>query len=111
MQWNLYPANASQLTGNFRPEDPITRIELVDFLRRTAERVRSKLGENPDLEPVGEPIEFSDVSGYDEVLTLQMSAFCQVASPLNEEGDLFAPSEPAHRDYTAAAIVRALNCE
>jgi hypothetical protein len=33
LQWNLYPANVSQLTGNFRPEDPITRVELVDFLR------------------------------------------------------------------------------
>ena len=111
IQWNLYPANVSQLTGNFRPEDPITRVELVDFLRRTAELVRSKLGENPDLEPVETPIEFTDVAGYDKVLTLQMSAFCKVASPLNEEGDQFAPTEAANRDYTAAAIVRALNCE
>ena len=110
LQWNLYPANVSQLTGNFRPEDPITRVELVDFLRRTGELLGSKLRGNPDLEQVEEPIEFSDVVGYDKVLTMQMSAFCRVAAPLNEEGDLFAPTEPAQRDYTAAAIVRALNC-
>ena len=111
IQWNLYPANASQLTGNFRPEDPITRVELVDFLRRTAELVGSRLRGNPELTEANEPIEFADVSGYDKVLTMQMSAYCNVASPLNEEGDSFAPSEPANRDYMAAAVVRALNCE
>ena len=110
LQWNLYPANASQLTGNFRPEDPITRVELVDFLRRTGEFIGSRLEGNPDLPQVEPAIEFSDVVGYDKVLTMQMSAFCRVASPLNEEGDEFAPTEPAHRDYTAAALVRALNC-
>jgi hypothetical protein len=61
LQWNLYPANASQLTGNFRPEDPITRIELVDFLRRTAELVGSRLRGNPELTEAEEPIEFSEV--------------------------------------------------
>ncbi len=111
LQWNLYPANVSQLTGNFRPEDPITRIELVDFIRRTAELVGSKVRGNPELTEAEQPIAFSDVSGYDQVLTTQMSAYCRVASPLNEEGDAFAPTEPATRDYTAAAIVRALNCE
>ncbi len=111
LQWNLYPANATQLTGNFRPADPITRVELVDFVRRTGEFLGSRLNGNPDLPQPLEPIEFTDVVGYDKVLTLQMSAFCQVASPLNEEGDEFAPTEQAHRDYTAAALVRALNCE
>ena len=111
IQWNLFPATTSQLTGNFRPEDPVTRVELVDFLRRTAELVGSKLRGNPELTEANEPIEFSDVTGYDRVLTMQMSAYCKVASPLNEEGDAFAPTESASRDYTAAAIVRALNCE
>ncbi len=111
IQWNLYPANVSQLTGNFRPEDPITRVELADFLRRTAELVGSRLRGNPELTETEEPIVFSDVSGYDKVLTMQMSAYCRAASPLNEESDAFAPTEPAHRDYTAAAIVRMLNCE
>ena len=111
IQWNLFPANTTVLTGNFRPEDPITRVELVDFLRRTAEMVGSRLRGNPELTEANEPIEFSDVSGYDQILTMQMSAYCRVASPLNEEGNAFAPTEPAHRDYTAAAIIRALNCE
>ena len=111
IQWNLFPANTSQLTGNFRPEDPVTRVELVDFLRRTGELLGSKLRGNPELTESNEPIEFSDVAGYDKVLTMQMSAYCNVASPLNEEGDAFGPTDPASRDYTAAAIVRALNCE
>ena len=42
---------------------------------------------------------------------MQMSAFCRVASPLNEQGDAFVPEEQANRDYTAAAIVRAVTCE
>ena len=111
LQWNLYPANVAQLTGNFRPEDPITRLELVEFLRRTGELVSLKLSGDPELTETVEPIAFSDVVGYDAVLTSQMSAFCRVASPLNEEGDAFAPQEQATRDYTAAAIVRAVTCE
>ncbi len=111
LQWNLYPANASQLTGNFRPEDPITRIELVDFIRRTAEAMRSKISQTAELQETEKPIVFSDVSGYDKVLTMQMSAYCRVASPRNERGNAFYPTRQARRDYTAAAIVRALNCE
>ncbi len=111
MQWNLYPANVAQLTGNFRPEDPITRVELVEFLRRTGELVSLKLTGSPELDETLEPIAFSDVVGYNKVLTTQMSAFCRVASPLNEEGDAFAPDEKATRDYAVAAIVRAVTCE
>ena len=111
LQWNLFPANTAQLTGNFRPEDPITRIMAIDFLRRTGELVSIKLTGSAELEETEEPIEFSDVLGYDKVLTMQMSAFCGVASPLNEEGDAFVPEEQANRDYTAAAIVRAVTCE
>lgn len=109
--WNLYPANVAQLTGNFRPEDPITRLELVEFLKRTGELVSLKLTGSPELDETNEPIKFSDVVGYDEILTSQMSAFCKVASPLNEEGDVFAPQEKASRDYAVAAIVRAVTCE
>ncbi|MGK7898864.1 MAG: S-layer homology domain-containing protein [Xenococcus sp. (in: cyanobacteria)] len=111
MQWNLYPANVAQLTGNFRPEDPITRLELVEFLKRTGELVSLKLTGSPELDETVEPIKFSDVVGYNEVLASQMSAFCRVASPLNEEGDAFAPDEKATRDYAVAAIVRAVTCE
>ena len=111
LQWNLFPAGSSQLTGNFRPTDPITRIELVDFIRRTAEAMKSKVTGNAELVETEETIIFSDVSGYDKVLTMQMSAYCRVASPLNERGNRFAPDRSASRDYTAAAIVRALKCE
>ena len=111
LQWNLFPANTTVLTGNFRPEDPITRVELVGFLRRTGELLGSKLRGNPDLPQTQEPIIFSDVLGYEKVLTNQMSAFCRVASPLNEKGNAFAPHQQAHRDYAVAAIVRAVRCE
>jgi hypothetical protein len=39
-----------------------------------------------------------------------MSAYCGVASPLNETGTNFAPDEPAKRNYAAAATVRMLDC-
>ena len=110
LQWNLYPANTTILTGNFRPQDPITRVELVSFLRGTGEFLGSRLNGNPELNETQEPIAFSDVVGYDKVLTMQMSAFCRVAAPLNEEGDAFGPHKAADRAYTAAAIIRALDC-
>ena len=45
---HLYP--------NFVPEDPITRVELVDFLRRTGEFLGSRLRGNPNLAEVEEPV-------------------------------------------------------
>lgn len=107
-QWNILPAGTP--TGAFRPTDNITRADLVSFLRRAAESTKAKLGRSPALTPTEKPIQFSDVSGYTQQLTLQMSAYCRVASPLNEKGNKFAPTQPAHRDYTTAAIVRTLNC-
>ena len=83
----------------------------MDFIRRTAEAMQSRTTGNVGLVKTEEPIVFSDVTGYDKVLTMQMSAFCRVASPLNERGKRFAPDRAADRDYTAAAIVRALKCE
>jgi N-acetylmuramoyl-L-alanine amidase len=107
-QWNIWPAGTP--TGKFRPTDNITRTDLVAFLRRAAERIKVNLGRSSALTPTQEPIKFSDVSGFDKQLTLQMSAYCRVASPLNEKGNKFAPTQPAHRDYTTAALVRMLNC-
>ena len=46
------------------------------------------------------------MSGFEKVLTIQMSAYCRVASPLNERGNAFAPQKAANRDFAAAAIVR-----
>lgn len=107
-QWNLLPAGTP--TGAFRPTDYITRSDLVAFLRRAAERIKTNLGRSPALNPTQKPINFSDVSGFNQQLTMQMSAYCQIASPVNEKGNKFAPDKPAHRDYTAAAIVRTLKC-
>ena len=107
-QWNIQPEGS--FTGNFRPDQYITRSELVDFLRRASEFLQVKMGKSSFLEPTTEEITFSDVSGYELQLTRQMSAYCNVASPLNEKGTKFAPSQVANRDYTAAAIVRMLDC-
>ncbi|MEM1370137.1 MAG: S-layer homology domain-containing protein, partial [Cyanobacteria bacterium P01_H01_bin.15] len=98
-QWNLFPRGSA--TGNFRPEQPIKRAELVDFLRRTAGLLKIKLGkESPALTFNEDPIEFVDVYGYEKELTLQMSAYCRVSSPINEERDKFDPEQYSTRDYT-----------
>ncbi len=107
-QWNIWPAGTP--TANFRPTDNITRADLLAFLRRAAETMQVRLGRSSALTPTQEPINFSDVSGFEQQLTMQMSAFCGVASPLNEKGNKFAPAQPAYRDYTTAAIIRTLNC-
>lgn len=107
-QWNIWPQGTP--TGKFRPTDNITRSELVDFLRKSAEMLKIKAGRSPALTPTQKPIKFTDVSGYNQQLTLQMSAYCQIASPVNEKGNKFAPTKSVQRDYTAAAIVRTLKC-
>lgn len=107
-QWNIDPQGS--LTGNFRPTDEITRTELVGFLRTAAEFLKIQMGKSSYLTPMTEEIKFSDVSGYDLQLTIQMSAYCDIASPVNEKGSKFAPKKSASRAYTAAAIVRMLDC-
>ncbi|HAC66298.1 MAG TPA: S-layer homology domain-containing protein [Cyanothece sp. UBA12306] len=107
-QWNIVPEGTA--TGNFRPTDYVTRAELLSFLRRSAEVLKAKLGRETILNANKTPMKFSDVSGYNQQLTLQMSAYCGIASPLNEKGNKFAPNQPAKRDYTAAAILRTINC-
>ena len=110
-QWNFLPAGgAANLTGKFRPEEPITRIDLIDFLRRSAGISKARRKESPALTLNQEPVVFSDVAGYDLEATMIMSAYCGIASPLNEEGDAFAPRESVHRDYAVAAIVRTVRC-
>ena len=110
LQSHLFPANAAQLTGKFRPEAYITRTALVEFLKWTAEFLSIKLNASAELVETQEAVVFSDVHGADKVITMQMSAFCGVATALNEDGDKFFPLKQARRDYVAAAIVRAVNC-
>jgi len=109
-QWNFSVLQAGNYTGNFRPTDPIKRSELIIFLSSAAENLKLKLGRSSYLNPTQKPIVFSDVAGIDKQYTEQMSAYCRVASPLNGKGNKFAPDQPAARDFTAAAIVRMLNC-
>lgn len=110
-QWNFSVLQAGTYTGNFRPTDPIKRSTLINFLRSAAENLKLKLGRTSSyLNPTQKPVVFSDVAGIDKQLTEQMSAYCGIASPLNEKGNKFAPDQPAARDYTAAAIVRTLKC-
>ncbi len=73
-QWNFLPAGgAANLTGNFRPEEPITRIDLIDFLRRSAGISKARRKESPALTLNQEPVEFSDVAGYDLEATISRS--------------------------------------
>ncbi len=100
--------------GQFRPADTITRAELMSMLRRAAEQ-KVQLGTEgvraPELTPTGEVFDFSDISGHwNEATIAQMSAYCNVATPLNERGNAFRPDTSALRDYTTAATFRMIDC-
>lgn len=97
--------------GSFRPTQPVTRAEMMAVLRRAAEYSRAQQGLSPDLQPTQQPIVFSDTAGHwANALITQMSAYCGVASPLNEQGTAFAPNSPVLRNYAAAATLRMFNC-
>ncbi len=97
--------------GTFRPTQPVTRAELIAVLRRAAEYGRTLLGKPPQLVPTQPPLTFSDTATHwSNTLVTEMSAYCRVASPLNEQGTEFAPNTPAQRNYAAAATLRMFNC-
>ena len=97
--------------GSFRPTQPVTRAELIAVENKVAQYARNQLGEMGDLPNTQNPISFSDTSDHWAAdLVTQMSAYCGVASPLNELGTNFAPDQPAKRNYAAAATVRMLDC-
>lgn len=97
--------------GTFRPTQPVTRAEMMAVLRRAAEYSLSQRGLNAELQPSQQPIGFSDTSGHwAESLISQMSAYCGIATPLDERGNSFAPEQPALRNYAAAATLRMFNC-
>lgn len=98
--------------GTFRPADPVTRVELMAILRRTVEYSRSQQQLSAEVNPTQDPFSFSDISGHwgEDIIT-RMSAHCGVASPMNESGTAFAPNTSALRNYAAAAIVRAIDCQ
>ncbi len=97
--------------GRFRPTLTVTRAEMMAMLRRTAEFAKSRLGFNRQLEPQQTPLLFSDINNHwAETVITQMSGYCGVASPLNEQGRSFFPNQPAQRNYGAAATLRMLKC-
>jgi hypothetical protein len=109
-QDNFPGLSIDRLSSNFRPEDDVTRAELIRFLRSGARYLNVGMTGKAALSATQDPIEFSDVAGPDIQLTREMSAFCGVASALNEEGDQFAPMQAASRAYSAAAILRTIQC-
>jgi hypothetical protein len=63
---------------------------------------------NQVVEPVPNPVSFSDLAGHWGKDVIQEMATYGIATPLNETGTEFAPDTEAQRDYTAAALVRLL---
>lgn len=97
--------------GTFKPTKEVTRAELIAVLQKVAEYVQNQRGLTAALPQKQSPKTFSDTSGHwAESLVSEMSAYCQVASPLNETGNAFAPNDPAFRNYAAAATLRMLKC-
>jgi hypothetical protein len=108
---------AGDPSGNFRPTDNITRAELMAAILRTAELFVTRTRPGVPVDTVIVPptptnsFAFTDIQGHWAQQTiLKMSAYCKVATPVNETGTAFGPNLQALRDYTAAAIVRLLDC-
>ncbi|GFE69541.1 DUF3747 domain-containing protein [Chroococcus sp. FPU101] len=102
---------AGKADGQFKPTDPITRAELMVILRKVSEYLNTQTTQSSVLVANTTPMAFSDISGHwAETTIIQMSSFCNTASPFNEQGDAFAPNQPANRNYAAAAIIRSLDC-
>ncbi|PSP18394.1 MAG: S-layer protein [Cyanobacteria bacterium QS_8_64_29] len=97
--------------GEFRPQDPVTRAELMAIERKLARYAQSQRQQGTELAATQEPTQFSDTSDHwANELIAQMSAYCGVVSPRGEEGDAFAPDRPAQRNYAATATLRVVNC-
>lgn len=97
--------------GSFRPNQSVTRAELMAVQKKAAEFAKSLQGQPGVLVSNGSVTQFSDTEAHWAVaLISEMSAYCQVASPLNERGNAFFPDTEARRNYAAAATLRMLNC-
>ena len=97
--------------GSFRPEQPVTRAELMAVLEGAAKFVNTRRGTAPELSLQSTATSFDDLAGHWAENKVQtMSGFCQVASPYNEVGNSFYPNNPAGRNYAAAATLRMHNC-
>jgi N-acetylmuramoyl-L-alanine amidase len=97
--------------GTFHPTQPVTRAEMMAVLNKAATYGRSLRQLSPQLPPTQAATAFADTSGHWAAgLISQMSAYCNVASPLNETGTNFAPNSETLRNYAAAATLRMYNC-
>lgn len=97
--------------GNFRPEQPVTRAELMAVLKRAGEFVRVERGLSPELAVKSTTTTFADISSHwGKNLIEQMSGYCKVASPYQEAGNDFKPDQPSERNYAAAATLRMHHC-
>ena len=97
--------------GTFRPTQAVTRAEMIAVLRRAAEYRKRLLDEGTTLNPTQTAVAFSDTNGHwAEGVISDLSAYCGIASPLNESGSAFFPNEQALRNYAATAVVRLVDC-
>ncbi|WP_319421451.1 DUF3747 domain-containing protein [Pleurocapsa sp. FMAR1] len=97
--------------GSFKPEQPVTRAELVVVLQNLAKFANTKEGKPAELKPTQQPKAFSDTANHWASQNIQtMSAYCGVASAYQEMGNAFQPDTPAARDYAAAATLRTQEC-
>lgn len=97
--------------GTFQAQKPVTRAELLAVLSRAAEYAKTLKKQPTALAPTQAVFNFSDTEKHwSAKLASQMSAYCGVASPLDETGKAFAPNESALRNYAAAATLRTLKC-
>lgn len=108
-QWNFLTIGNPNNT--LQPEEPIARAELMDTMRRVAIHLRQHYNLSGELPQTQKPLEFSDTSKHwGETVIDQMSAYCGVATPLNEKGTAFEPDAKVTRDYAAAALARTITC-
>lgn len=97
--------------GSFRPEQPVTRAELMAILQNAAKFAKLQEGLDSELVANQEVANFTDIAGHwGQDLIQQMSAYCNVASAYNETGNSFNPDTPSGRNYAAAATLRMHEC-
>lgn len=97
--------------GTFKPNQPVTRAELIAVLKRAAEFGLTLQNKTPTISPKQPVKNFSDIQNHWASSQIsQMSGYCSVASGLNESGNRFYPDEGAKRNYAAAATLRMLKC-
>lgn len=97
--------------GTFKPTQTVTRAELMAMLRRGAEYALRAKGRTPTLTAKNAVTRFSDTQNHWAAsLIEQMSAYCKVASPVNEVGTRFEPDSASRRNYATAATLRMMKC-